>query len=83
MKLFSFCLISARAYLRDVVETVNIFFKMLEKFCQGSVVVQTKSKRKSQKKRTTKKKGTAAGSRKQAKQQLTAEEVEVSGKNIN
>jgi timeless len=61
--------------LRDVVETVNIFFKMLEKFCQGSVVVQTKSKRKSQKKRTSKQK--AAGSRKQAKQQLTAAEMEV------
>lgn len=35
-------LFNFRAYLRDVVETANIFIKMMEKFCKDSVVVQDK-----------------------------------------
>lgn len=30
--------------MRDVVETTHIFFKLMEKFCNGSVVVQDKRK---------------------------------------
>lgn len=37
---------STRAYLRDVVETAHIFFKMLEKYCQGTVRVQSKKRAK-------------------------------------
>lgn len=40
--------------MRDVVETSHIFFKLMEKFCNGSVVVQ--DKRKSQAKRNRGKK---------------------------
>lgn len=32
-----------RAYLRDVIEMVHIFFKLMENFCKGGVVVQKKS----------------------------------------
>jgi timeless len=39
-----------RAYLRDVIETTHLFFKMLEKFCQGTVRVQGKKRAKPQKK---------------------------------
>lgn len=35
---------SNRMYMRDVVETTHIFFKLMEKFCNGSVVVQDKRK---------------------------------------
>lgn len=28
--------------MRDVVETANVFIKMMERFCQGAVVVQDK-----------------------------------------
>lgn len=31
-------------YMRDVVETTHIFFKLMEKFCNGSMVVQDKKK---------------------------------------
>ncbi|XP_062536634.1 protein timeless homolog isoform X2 [Armigeres subalbatus] len=37
---------STRAYLRDVVETAHMFFKMLEKYCQGTVRVQSKKRAK-------------------------------------
>lgn len=30
--------------MRDVVETAHLFFKLMEKFCNGSVVVQDKRK---------------------------------------
>lgn len=33
-----------RAYLRDVVETAHIFFKIMERFCHGRVVVQNKGR---------------------------------------
>lgn len=35
-----------RAYLRDVIEMVHIFFKLMENFCKGGVVVQKKSTKK-------------------------------------
>lgn len=38
--------------MRDVVETANIFIKMMEKFCKDSVVVQDKKR---VKKRSSKK----------------------------
>lgn len=58
-----------RVYLRDVVEMVHIFFKMMEKFCNGRVVVQ--NKRRTQKKSKTKK-------TKQATKIMTDEEKNVS-----
>ncbi|XP_052836882.1 protein timeless homolog isoform X2 [Drosophila gunungcola] len=33
---------STKVFLRDVVETANVFIKMMERFCQDSVVVQDK-----------------------------------------
>lgn len=48
----------ARSYLRDVVEIAHIFYKIMEKFCNGRVLVQKKghSRRniKSKKKQHTK-----------------------------
>ena len=41
--------------MRDVVETAHIFFKLMERFCNGSVVVQDKQKMRKKKNRTTKK----------------------------
>lgn len=38
-----------RLYLRDVVETTHIFFKLMEKFCNGSVVVQDKGRSRAKK----------------------------------
>lgn len=32
----------SRSYLRDVVEIAHIFYKIMEKFCNGRVVVQHK-----------------------------------------
>lgn len=43
----------------------NLFIKMLEKFCQGTVFVQTKSKQRS--KKTTKKKTTAAAEKRRSR----------------
>lgn len=42
-----------KSYLRDTVDTVNIYLKMLEKFCKGNIVVQKKVKK--SKKKTSKK----------------------------
>ena len=30
--------------LRDTIDTTNVYFKMMENFCKGKVVVQTKKK---------------------------------------
>ncbi|XP_055324474.1 protein timeless homolog [Sitodiplosis mosellana] len=35
---------NTKTYMRDVVETTHIFFKLMEKFCNGNVVVQDKKK---------------------------------------
>lgn len=42
-----------RNYLRDLIDTTSVYLKMMEKFCQGSIVVQTKVKTKSKSKRKT------------------------------
>ncbi|XP_037810211.1 protein timeless homolog, partial [Lucilia sericata] len=46
---------STKAYLRDVVETANIFIKMMEKFCKDSVVVQDKKRTKKRSNKKSKK----------------------------
>lgn len=38
--LFNFYI--CRSYLRDLIETANIFIKLMEKFCKAPVVVQEK-----------------------------------------
>lgn len=49
---------STRAYLRDVIETAHMFFKMLEKYCQGTGGgVRVQSKKRAKPKRN---KGTSA-----------------------
>ena len=47
-------LITNRTYMRDVVETTHIFFKLMEKFCNGSVVVQDKKKSRAKSKKSKK-----------------------------
>lgn len=42
-------------YMRDVVEAAHVFFKLMEKFCNGSVVVQDKNKKSRKKSKSTKK----------------------------
>ncbi|XP_055901939.1 protein timeless homolog [Eupeodes corollae] len=37
---------STKTYLRDVIESANMFLKMMEKFCKDSVVVQDKRRKK-------------------------------------
>ncbi|KXJ75189.1 hypothetical protein RP20_CCG012151 [Aedes albopictus] len=63
---------STRAYLRDVVETAHMFFKMLEKYCQGTVRVQ--SKKRAKQKRNKNRHQDNAGSRKDP--ELDAEGLE-------
>lgn len=60
---------NCRAYLRDVVETAHIFYKLMEKFCSGGIVVQDKRKARKKGKGT---KSTA--SKKQQKTKTTEEE---------
>lgn len=62
---------STRAYLRDVVETAHMFFKMLEKYCQGTVRVQSKKRAKQKR---NKNRQDNAGSRKDP--ELNADELE-------
>lgn len=69
--IFSLLYTPCRAYLRDVVEMVHIFYKMMEKFCNGRVVVQDKSKPRRKKKQT---KGKSKGT----KQKKSADEERVS-----
>ena len=45
-------------YLRDLIDTTNVYMKMMEKFCQGSVVVQTKVKKDKRKKKKADKNAT-------------------------
>lgn len=42
-------------YMRDVVETAHIFFKLMERFCNGNVVVEDKQKSRKKNNRGTKK----------------------------
>uniref|UniRef100_A0A8D8HE95 Protein timeless homolog n=1 Tax=Culex pipiens TaxID=7175 RepID=A0A8D8HE95_CULPI len=46
---------STRAYLRDVIETAHMFFKMLEKYCQGTGGVRVQSKKRAKPKRNNNK----------------------------
>lgn len=41
-----------RNYLRDLIDTTSLYLKMMEKFCSGSIVVQTKVKSKAKRKAT-------------------------------
>lgn len=50
-------------YLRDLIDTANVYLKMMEKYCQGSIVVQTRMK----KSKPTKKKPTKVKSKKKSK----------------
>lgn len=43
-----------KSYLRDIVDTVNIYLKMLENFCKGNIVVQKKVKKSKKKSKKTK-----------------------------
>lgn len=38
------CALVHRVFLRDVVDTANVFIKMMERFCQDAVVVQDKKR---------------------------------------
>ncbi|XP_039970840.1 protein timeless homolog [Bactrocera tryoni] len=60
---------STKAYLRDVIETANIFIKMMEKFCKDTVLLQEKKR--------TKKGGrkSKANKKPEPKPQLTEEEL--------
>uniref|UniRef100_A0A0K8V7G8 Protein timeless n=1 Tax=Bactrocera latifrons TaxID=174628 RepID=A0A0K8V7G8_BACLA len=60
---------STKAYLRDVIETANIFIKMMEKFCKDTVLLQEKKR--------TKKGGrkSEANKKPEPKPQLTEEEL--------
>ncbi|XP_055616681.1 protein timeless homolog [Toxorhynchites rutilus septentrionalis] len=62
---------STKAYLRDVIETSHMFFKMLEKYCQGSVRVQSKKRAK-----TKRNKSATASGRNKATQQDPALDAE-------
>lgn len=62
-------------FLRDLIDTTNVYMKMMEKFCQGSIVVQTKAKKK--KKAPSKKAGERKKKDLQAKKQPSKEEVMV------
>ncbi|CAO1421421.1 unnamed protein product [Diamesa hyperborea] len=44
-----------KSYLRDIIDTVNIYLKMLEKFCKGNIVVQKKVKKTKKKSKKPKK----------------------------
>lgn len=67
------CLRHCRAYLREVVEMTHIFFKIMEKFCSGRIVVQEKRK-----KRSTNKKSKGKSTKKPAEKRQTPEENHVS-----
>lgn len=60
---------STKAYLRDVIETANIFIKMMEKFCKDTVLLQEKKR--------TKKGGrkSKANKKPEPKPQLTEDEL--------
>nr|AAQ22497.1 RE03551p [Drosophila melanogaster]AAY33504.1 RE03647p [Drosophila melanogaster] len=63
---------STKVFLRDVVETANVFIKMMERFCQDSVVVQDKKRGRGA---SRKKKQAATKSKPPAAPQPTEEEL--------
>lgn len=68
----NFFALSTRMYLRDLIDTTNVYMKMMEKFCQGSVVVQTKVKKDKKKKKKANKNATkkATESKKPSKEEV-------------
>ncbi|XP_075147569.1 circadian regulator timeout [Haematobia irritans] len=67
---------STKAYLRDVVETANIFIKMMEKFCKDSVVVQDKKRTA---KRSNKKSKKTEKPRQETEEELSNKWAEMAG----
>ncbi|XP_001998905.3 protein timeless homolog [Drosophila mojavensis] len=65
---------STKVFLRDVVDTANVFIKMMERFCQDAVVVQDK-RRGAAGKRKKKKKQQASNKPSKSSQQPTEEEL--------
>lgn len=59
-------------FLRDLIDTTNVYLKMMEKYCQGSIVVQSRSKKK---KVSKKPKKVSKKAPKVAKKKLSKEEV--------
>jgi timeless len=43
-----------RMYLRDLIDTANVYLKLMERFCRGSIMVQAKVKRAGKKKKVKK-----------------------------
>jgi timeless len=66
-------------FLRDLIDTTNVYLKMMEKYCQGSIVVQSRSK----KKKANKKPKKVLKEPKVAKKKLKREEIMVSSKNLD
>ncbi|EDW83278.2 uncharacterized protein Dwil_GK22409 [Drosophila willistoni] len=66
---------STKVFLRDVVETANVFIKMMERFCQDSVLVQEKRRGGGKRAGNGKKKQQAAKSNKRSTVQPTEEEL--------
>uniref|UniRef100_A0A1I8N7D7 Timeless C-terminal domain-containing protein n=1 Tax=Musca domestica TaxID=7370 RepID=A0A1I8N7D7_MUSDO len=67
---------STKAFLRDVVETANIFIKMMEKFCKDSVVVQDKKR---SKKRSNKKSKKSDKPKQETEEELSNKWAEMAG----
>ncbi|XP_073816308.1 circadian regulator timeout isoform X1 [Musca autumnalis] len=67
---------STKAFLRDVVETANIFIKMMEKFCKDSVVVQDKKRTK---KRSNKKSKKSEKPKQETEEELSNKWAEMAG----
>lgn len=62
-------------FLRELIDTTNVFLKMMEKYCQGTIVVQSRT----QKKKSGKKpKVKSSKKEKPEKKKLTKEEIMVS-----
>jgi len=61
-----------RPYLRDLIDTTHVYLKMMEKFCQGSIVVQTKVRNSKAKKKKSQQK--SKKSNKPTKEQVSVSE---------
>lgn len=61
-------------FLRELIDTTNVFLKMMEKYCQGTIVVQSRSKKKKSGKKSKTK---ASKKEKVEKKKLTKEEIMV------
>lgn len=61
-------------FLRDLIDTTNVYLKMMEKYCQGSIVVQSRTKKK---KSSKKPKQVSKKEPKAVNKKLTREEIMV------